>query len=161
MSKTVGAVLAVVAVIAGLAIGAVPAQSQGNRTTIEALDLDRDDRGFETDVNRQGFSKGDSFGFTSPLLDPESRDRIGGLTAICTSVTVTRKSQKSVQLCHGTATFAAGQLAVTGRFKFAPETESAIFVVTGGTEDYEGAAGFMRLEFQEEGTRLTFDFSTN
>ena len=63
MSKTAGVALAVVAVLAGLAIGAIPAQSQpGQRTTITVLDLDSDDRFMGVDNNRKGDSAGDAFG---------------------------------------------------------------------------------------------------
>ena len=92
---------AVVALLVGLAIGAIPAQSQpGQRTTIQALDLDRDDRGFEVDNNAKGFSKGDSFGFASPLLNPESRDKIGNIKVICDNILVSQSREAATLLCR-------------------------------------------------------------
>lgn len=162
MGRARSVATAVVAVLVGLAIGAIPAQSQpGNRTTITALDLNRDDRGFETDVNRSGFSKGDMFGFTSKLLDPDDRSDIGSLAATCTTITVARKSGNAVQHCVGTGSFEGGQLAVMGRLKFARDAQSQALVITGGTETYEGAAGTMTIEFSRNSATLTFDFTTN
>ena len=151
-----------VAVLAGLAIGAIPAQSQpGQRTTITALDLDRDDQGMEVDNNKKGFSKGDAFGFTSPLLNPDDRSKIGSLKAMCTALTAARKAQVSVQLCNAEATFPEGKITFEGSLKFSRESEGATFVITGGTDQYEGAAGAVDLVFQDNGALATFDFVTN
>lgn len=161
MTRMAGVALAVIAVLAGLAIGAIPAASQGNqRTTITALDLDRDDRSVDVDNNKKGFGSGDMFGFTSPLLDPEDRSRIGGLKAMCTSLTASRKTRTSVLLCQAEATFPEGKIAFSGSLKFSRESEGATFVITGGTEDYEGAAGTVELDFQNNGALTTFDFVT-
>lgn len=162
MSKTAGVALAVVAVLAGLAIGAIPAQSQpGNRTTITALDLNRDDRTMEIDNNSQGPSKGDVFGFTSPLLDPEDRSKIGAMRAMCTALTFSKETQRSVQFCEAEAEFEGGKLTVEGSLVFARNVDGATFTITGGTGQYEGAAGTGTLEFARNSATITFDFVTN
>ena len=154
--------LGVVAVLAGLAIGAIPAQSQpGQRTTIVALDIGSDDQGMEVDNNRKGFSKGDAFGFTSPLLDPDDRSKIGSLKAMCTAITAARKARTSVQLCDAEATFDEGKITFSGSLKFSRDSDGATFVINGGTEQYEGAAGTVVLQFGNEGDTTTFDFVTN
>ena len=154
--------LGVVAVLAGLAIGAIPAQSQpGQRQTITVLDLDKDDKGMQVDNNKKGFSKGDVFGFTSPLLDPDDRSKVGGLRAMCTALTAARKPMVAVQLCDAEATFDEGKITFSGSLKFSRQSEGTTFVITGGTDQYEGAAGAVELVFQDNGALATFDFVAN
>lgn len=162
MSRTAGVALAVVAVLAGLAIGAIPASSQpGQRTQIVALDLDKDDRFMEVDNNRKGFSAGDQFGFTSPLLDPDDRSKIGAMKALCTALHVSRENNAATQLCEAEAVFPEGRLTATGSLKFGGNNEGGNFTLTGGTEAYEGAMGTVTVEFRRKGATVTFDFATS
>lgn len=162
MRKTAAVFMTVIGILGGLAIGSIPAISQpGGRTTIVAYDLNRDDRSVDVDENRKYFSAGDTFMFSSRLLDPADKEtRIGSLKVICEVLAANREKEAATQLCEGEATFEAGKLTAFGSLRFGPNSDSAQLVITGGTGEYEGAAGTLTVEFERRAATLTFDFTT-
>jgi hypothetical protein len=166
MGKAKGAVLVALGIAAGIVIGSLPASSQQEqgqkaaRVQIEALDLNKDDLVVSADLKRKGWSSGDTYMFRSPLLDANSRKPMGGIKVHCTALHVSKKGDTTVFLCDLESAFADGKIVSTGSFTFAPKVDGGETTITGGTGDYEGAAGTMTLKFNSNSTSLTYDFAT-
>jgi hypothetical protein len=166
MGKPKIAILVALGIAAGIVIGSVPAFSQqeeiqkATRVQIEALDLNSDDKIVDVDVARKGFSSGDGYMFRTPLLDPDTRARTGSSSANCTALHVSKNGATIVFLCDLESVFADGTIVATGSFKYAPGVEGGVTTITGGTGNYEGAAGELALKFNKNSTSLSYDFTT-
>ena len=98
----------------------------------------------------EDFSPGDTYGFRDPLLNESGNDRVGQVHVSCT-------------VSFGENDICGGAIRVGGRGKITfygtvPVTERLNFLlaVTGGTRDFRGARGQMRVEsVGDENFRIT------
>jgi allene oxide cyclase len=97
-------------------------------------------------------NRGDVLTFANPLFDAGDKHQVGTDNGFCIR-TVVGKSYE----CQWTTTLPAGQITVEGPFHDAGDTTLA---VTGGTGEYAGARGSMRLHARDaKSTQYDFVFS--
>jgi hypothetical protein len=102
------------------------------------------------DLGPEGDSLGDTLAFSNPLSDEAEANLVGHSQGTCTRVEVGVAWE-----CTWTNVLENGSLVVQGPFLDAGESMLAI---TGGTGDYAGATGQMRLHALEGGTKYEFAF---
>ena len=99
------------------------------------------------DLGRKGFGQSDQFVFTNDLLRDGSKVGTDG-----GSCTVTRLTARGVNtwLCVASNSLPGGQITVEGLVTYGPDeavkAEPYYFAITGGTGQYEGARGQVKLE---------------
>jgi hypothetical protein len=122
-------------------VGAMlPAASQQD-TTLALCDTNRS--GYEKNVNtgKKGFSPGDGFVFSDPLLNRQSGNRAGRLVGQITFLRIFRQPQDVLFHAHVSIQFPKGKVTVFGHGKFRGLRNGFKLPITGGTGRYNGAGG--------------------
>jgi hypothetical protein len=95
---------------------------------------------------------GDILTFANEIFDSEDRTRIGADQGFCIRIIPGHAYD-----CEWTTTLAGGSLAVQGPFS---DTGDTTLAITGGTGQYAGARGEMKLHARDaQGSAYDFDFS--
>ena len=115
-------------------------------TQIEALETNKVQH--QIDLGRHGLSVGDVFTVSTDLSTPDATTKIGHMQEVCP---VMRTKHLALQ-CAGSAEFADGQVASTGRFP--PRNDIETGIVTGGTGLYENVGGSVVATPTDTGTLL-------
>lgn len=128
--------LALVALIAGVAIGSISLASASTaaapRTmTLVSVDTGRDDH--YVDAGARGDSVGDTIIFTELLHDPSRANAVVGHNEIL-CITVSRIAAR----CHGTLFLPGGRIEAAGTVRF---RKTFRVPIVGGTGSYAAAAG--------------------
>lgn len=117
--------------------------------TLELTLIERADTDKVTDTGEKGDSVGDILTFNNEVL--ENGKAAGRDNGWCVRTVVGK-----VWECSWTVTLADGQIAVTGPFG---DTGDSVLTVIGGTGNYEGANGELRVHPRDEkGTEYDFVF---
>jgi len=102
------------------------------------------------DLGPKGDSVGDLLVFANKVYDAGNKTPVGSDNGYCVR-TVVGKSWE----CFWTLTLKAGQITVEGPFM---DTGDSLFAVTGGTGNYAGARGSMKLH-PRDATPTGYDFT--
>ncbi len=137
----------------GLVLGAVLVGCGGDQAeeplvrTIRVVE--HADTDVTTDNGPQGDSVGDILTFSNKLFDESNTREVGTNQGYCVRVVAGQSYE-----CFWTAFFDEGQITVEGPFF---DTKGSTLAITGGTGDFQGARGQMRLEFRNpQGTEFNF-----
>ncbi|HET7476125.1 MAG TPA: hypothetical protein VFJ97_08910 [Dermatophilaceae bacterium] len=114
--------------------------------------------GTNVDVGRRGESVGDYVVITGPLLHPDSGQRAGFASVVCT---VLRTGATAPLQCVGTASLAGGDITIQGLFVTEQGRPNRL-AVTGGTGQFRTARGEFVATIEADGStdalfRLTLD----
>jgi hypothetical protein len=167
MTKRLGAVGAVVAVLALVISMVAPATSdenmrQGRRVVLRLAEVAADDEEFESeiDVDDNGFpTVGDYIVFSGePVFRRDRETQVGVIRGDCLFVEVVGEAAATLE-CDITFDLKGGLITVEGPVAFAEEDFEAVqeVAVTGGTDAYKTAHGELAVNIApEEGFLFTF-----
>lgn len=136
----------------GIAAGAVAMQATpvGAGMTPTVVVIEHADTDTVVDLGPEGDSLGDTLAFGNQLYDESDSEVVGRSQGSCVRVEVGAAWE-----CTWTNVLPDGNLVVQGPFYDAADSMLAI---TGGTGEYAGATGEMRLRALEGGTKYEFAF---
>ena len=99
------------------------------------------------DLGRKGFGQSDQFAFTNDLL--RAGTKVGEDGGSCTVTRLTPRGANT-WFCVASNSLPGGQITVEGLVTYGPDeavkAEPYYFAITGGTDQYEGARGQVKLE---------------
>lgn len=140
-------VLGVVAAAHAIAVQSTPV---GEDMTVSLVVIERATTDTVVDLGPEGDSLGDTLAFSNELYDEGNAEVLGRSQGACTRVEVGAAWE-----CTWTNMLPNGSLVVQGPFYDAADS---VLAITGGTGDYAGATGQMRLRALEGGTAFEFAF---
>ena len=145
-SLAAGAVLAATAI----AVSIVSVSTAGPLITRVAV-VEHATTDTVVDLTTNGDSTGDLLTFYNDVFDEANTDVVGTSHGECVRIEVGVSWQ-----CRWTTTLETGSITVEGPFL---DAGPSVLAVTGGTGDYRGARGSMRLSAHDElGTEFSFVF---
>ena len=144
---------AVMLFMAGLAAGtyldAAPAAAKESIVVIEHASNET-----VVDLADEGDTVGDTLVFSNELYDADDANVVGSNSGSCTRTVVGKAWE-----CTWSNTLEKGTISAQGTFY---DTGDGTFSIIGGTGDYSGATGEMKLKkHNEEGTEYEFAFEIN
>ena len=148
--KTVIALCAAV-VLGAVVSGALATAGARTRATVQIDVVEANKTTRTIDIGRTGLSAGDVFVVSDDLVDPNTKDKLGHMHEVCTTIHGHHVSLE----CVGTAEFADGQVSVTGEFP--PPDKAGTYTVTGGSGTYANEGGVMAIVPHTHGV-LELDF---
>jgi allene oxide cyclase len=103
-----------------------------------------------TDIGAKGDSPGDLLTFANPVFDAANKTQVGTDQGYCVRIVVGKSWE-----CNWTMLMKGGQITIEGPFM---DSGDSLFVVTGGSGKYVGAAGQMKLHPRDEKSS-SYDFT--
>jgi hypothetical protein len=135
--------------VAGTYLDAAPAAAKESIVVIEHATTDA-----VVDLGEEGDTAGDTLVFSNELFDADNANVVGTSAGSCVRTVVGKAWE-----CTWSNTLENGSLTAQGTFY---DTGDGTFAITGGTGDYSGATGEMKLKkHNEEGTEYEFAFEIN
>ena len=145
--------IAVSALILAYLIVAVPSlrpyRADAAPTTIKLVERAETDT--VNDLGEKGDTVGDLLGFGNPVYDEANAKQVGTDQGFCVRTVVGESWE-----CVWTVMLDEGQITVEGPFF---DTKDSVMTITGGTGDYAGATGQMKLHARnDKGTEYDFTY---
>jgi hypothetical protein len=148
-----GALLALAVTVAGVAMAAGHTSKSKQATSGRVVHV-IEHATTDAVTNHAGLISADSVGdiltFTNEVFDQTDTKHAGRDQGYCIRLTVGKAWQ-----CTWTTFLAGGQIAVEGPFY---DTRNSRLAITGGTNGYTGATGWMQLKSRAGGTKYDFIF---
>ena len=149
-----GKVWVLIAVVSVLVLGLVvsfASAATGSRARVNRIVvIEHADTDAVIDLTTNGDSTGDLLTFHNDLYDESDTDVVGSDQGDCVRIEVGVSWE-----CRWVNILEGGSITVEGPFY---DTGPSALAITGGTGDYRGARGSMRLVSNEDGTEFTFVF---
>ncbi len=145
------AVLATTALLAvtAIAVSLGSASAAGSKVTRYTV-VERATTDTVVDLTANGDSTGDLLTFHNELYDAANENVLGSDQGECVRIEVGVSWE-----CRWVSTFDNGSITVEGPFY---DVEPSVLAITGGTGDYRGARGSIRLVGNAHGTEFEFRF---
>ena len=151
MRGKIGVLVAVVSVCVLVMVVSFASAASGARARVDRLVvIEHATTDTLVDLTTNGDSTGDLLTFHNDLHDASNTDVVGSDQGDCVRIEVGVSWE-----CRWVNMLEGGSITVEGPFLDAGPSALAI---TGGTGDYRGARGSMRLVSNEDGTEFTFVF---
>jgi hypothetical protein len=134
--------------IAGVPLSSVGAQTQSEQPGSQVVRLVAKEAASKyLDLGRKGFGQSDQFVFTNDLVQADTK--VGQDGGTCTVTRITARGANT-WFCVASNSLPGGQITVEGLVTYGPreavKAEPYYFAITGGTGDYQGAEGQVKLE---------------
>jgi hypothetical protein len=140
----IGVLLAVAGPLSSL--GGAQAESEESQSQVLRI-VAKEVASKYVDLGKKGFGQSDQFVFTNDLL--RAGTKVGEDGGSCTVTRMTGRGANT-WLCVGSNSFPGGQITVEGLVTYGPDeavkADPYYFAITGGTGQYEGARGQVKLE---------------
>jgi hypothetical protein len=140
----VGVVLAVAGPLSSL--GGAQAESEDPQSQVLRI-VAKEVASKYVDLGKKGFGQSDQFVFTNDLL--RAGTKVGEDGGSCTVTRLTARGANT-WLCVASNSLPGGQITVEGLVTYGPDeavkADPYYFAITGGTGQYEGAGGQVKLE---------------
>ncbi len=126
-----------------------PSRAGASSTTIKLVE--HADSDTVNDLGDTGDTVGDLLGFGNPVYDEANAKQLGTDQGFCVRAVVGESWE-----CVWTVMLDGGQITVEGPFF---DTKDSVMTITGGTGDYAGASGQMKLHARnDKGTEYDFTY---
>jgi hypothetical protein len=166
---SIAAVVAVLLAIAGVSLASADSGGSSNddgARVIKLLSVVDQETFINVPPDATALGLGARGVFSDVLRDRSSGDRVGTTGGVCTITHVEPEANptEATAQCVATLSLSGGQIAIQGLVAI-PLTQGALptpvdVAITGGTDDFEGAEGFVTVEeLNETDTNLTVHLS--